>query len=49
MNGCGSRQRCFSQEVMHRELDKGVGVHQAARGAEKDVRQMAPGSKGVEV
>ena len=49
MGGCGSCQRCLPQEVMLRELEKGVGVHQAARGAGEDVRQMVPGSKGVEV
>lgn len=47
-DGCGSQQRCFSQEVMWRELEKGVGAHQAARDAERDVRQMVPGCNGVE-
>lgn len=44
-DGCGSLQRCSSQEVMWRELEKGVGAHQAARGADRDVRQMVPGRR----
>lgn len=49
MDGCGSRQRCFPKKVMQGELKKGVEIHWTARVAEKDVKQVAPGNKGVEV
>lgn len=48
MDGCRSGQRCFPKEVMHRELEE-VGILQAERGAEKDVRQMALRSKDMKV